>query len=65
MREPGGAGLEAGLPRDGLLPGFVPLEPASNVQHFGDVVAGAATDTVRLFRDANKNGVDIQSLSAS
>ena len=40
--------------------GFVLVEPACYVQHFGDVVAGAAADAVRLFRNADEHGVDVQ-----
>jgi len=42
--------------------GFVLVEPAGYVQHFGDVVAGAPADAVRLFRNADEDGVDIQQL---
>src|SRR5712692_9879237 len=40
--------------------GFVLLEPAGYVQHFGDVVARAAADAVGLFRDADQHGVDVE-----
>ena len=30
------------------------VEPAGNIQHFGDVVAGAAADAVGLLRDAHE-----------
>ena len=36
------------------------LKPASDVEHFGDVVAGAAADAVRLFRNADKNGFNVE-----
>src|SRR5713101_7882295 len=40
--------------------GFVLVEPAGYVQHFGDVVARAAADAVGLFRDADQHGVDVE-----
>src|SRR6266853_6697839 len=40
--------------------GFVLVEPASYVEHFGDVVAGAAADAVWLFRNADEHGFDIE-----
>src|SRR5713226_4452240 len=40
--------------------GFVLVEPAGYVQHFGDVVAGTAADAVRLFRNADEHGFDIE-----
>ncbi len=39
---------------------FVLFEPARDVEHFGDVVAGAAADAVRLFGNTDKNGIHIQ-----
>src|ERR1700674_1279741 len=39
---------------------LVLFEPASNIQHFGDVVAGAAADAVRFLGDAYEDGVNIQ-----
>src|SRR5579859_1229363 len=39
---------------------FVLVEPAGYVQHFGDVVAGAAADAVGLFRNANEHGFDVE-----
>jgi hypothetical protein len=45
---------------DGLGFGFVLFEPAGDVEHFGDVVAGAAADAVGFLGDANENGVDVQ-----
>jgi len=40
--------------------GFVLVEPAGYVEHFGDVVRGAACDTVRFFGDAHEHGVNVQ-----
>ena len=42
--------------------GFVLVEPACYVQHFGDVVAGAAADAVGLFRDTDEHGFDVEEL---
>jgi hypothetical protein len=36
------------------------IEPAGYIQHFRDVVAGAAADAVWLFRDADEHGFDIE-----
>ena len=38
------------------------LEPAGDIEHFGDVMAGAAADAVGLFGDADENGVDVEKL---
>ena len=43
-----------------LLLGFVPFKPAGNIQHFGDVVAGAPANTMRFLGHANEDRVDIQ-----
>jgi hypothetical protein len=40
--------------------GFVLFEPAGDVEHFGDVVAGAAADTVGFLGDADEDGVNVQ-----
>src|SRR6266852_3185449 len=40
--------------------GFVLVEPAGYIQHFGDVMAGTAADSVRLFRNAHENGLDVE-----
>src|SRR5260370_41877362 len=44
----------------GRLLRFVLFEPAGNIQHFGDVVAGAAADAVRFFRNTYENGIHVQ-----
>ena len=44
----------------GRLFGFVLVEPAGYVEHFGDVMAGAAADAMRFFRNAHEHCVDIQ-----
>src|ERR1700730_1468668 len=36
------------------------LEPAGNVKHFSNVVAGAATDTVGFFGNADEHGFHVQ-----
>src|SRR5260370_26742047 len=44
----------------GPLLGFVVFEPARNIEHFGDVVAGAAGDAVGLFGDTDENGIHVE-----
>ena len=39
---------------------LVLFEPAGNIEHFGNVMAGAAANTMRLFGDTDKDGVHIQ-----
>jgi hypothetical protein len=43
-----------------LVGGFVLLEPAGHVEHFGDVMAGAAADAVGFFGDADQDGIDVE-----
>src|SRR5579883_2442795 len=43
----------------GLL---VLIEPAGDIEHFGNVVAGAAANAVGLLRNAHKDGFDIEEL---
>ena len=43
-----------------LVGGLVLLEPAGYVEHFGDVMAGAAADAVRFLGDADQDGVDVE-----
>src|SRR6266851_4170589 len=40
--------------------GFVLVEPAGYIQHFGDVMAGTTADSVRLFRNADENRLDVE-----
>ena len=47
-----------------LVGRFVLLEPAGYVEHFGDVMAGAAADAVGFLGDADEDGVDIQKLES-
>ena len=42
--------------------GFVLIEPAGYVQHFGDVVAGAAADAVWFFRNAYQDRIEVEKL---
>src|SRR6202521_1301733 len=48
------------MQRVGPLLRFVLFEPASNIQHFGDVVAGAAADAVGLFGNADEDGIHVE-----
>jgi len=43
--------------------GLVLFEPAGDVEHFGDVVAGAAADAVRLLGHADENSIVSHDLS--
>jgi len=36
------------------------LKPAGDVEHFGDVMAGAAADAVGFFGDADQDRVDVE-----
>src|SRR6267154_681969 len=44
----------------GPLLRFVLFEPARNIQHLGDVVAGAAGDAVGLFGNANEDSIHVE-----
>src|SRR6266852_1014461 len=44
----------------GLLLRFVLFEPARNIQHFGDVMAGAAADAVGLFGNADEDRIHVE-----
>src|SRR5947208_8310833 len=46
------------------LLGFVLVEPARDIQHFGDVMARTTSDSVRFFRYAHQNRVDIEQLQS-
>src|SRR3989441_7564293 len=39
---------------------FVLVEPASNIEHFGDVVAGAAANAVGVLGGASEDRIDVQ-----
>ena len=43
---------------------FVLVEPAGDVQHLRDVVAGTAANAVRLLGHTYENGVDVQELES-
>ena len=43
-----------------LVGGFVLLEPAGYVKHFGDVMAGTAADAVWFLGNADQHGVDVE-----
>ncbi len=50
------------MQRAGLHLGFVLFKPAGNIEHFGDVMAGAAADAVGLFGNADENRFHVEKL---